>query len=112
MTSWKLQTGTLSMVLFPGEQSISAGTFGTTTPSETARSLAPLSSRFTSLDPGAPLQYRSLISEVTSKPRPRAWIELDRVVVKASELELLVAIGSKGLCLYVPERKKKKKKNS
>lgn len=94
------------MVPLPGEHTISAGTFGTTSPSETARSLAPLSSRFTSLDPGAPLQYRSLISEVTSKPRPRAWIVLERVVVKASELEveLLAAIGKGSLSLMGQEK--------
>lgn len=78
------------MPLFPMEHSMSTGTFGTTTPSLRTRSLVWSSSRWTSLDPGAPLQYRSLISEVTSKPRPRAWIELQRVVDKASELKLLV----------------------
>jgi len=31
------------------------------------------------------LQYRRRKSDVTSKPRPRAWIELQRVEVRESE---------------------------
>lgn len=90
ITSWKLHTPVLSIPLSPGEQSMSTETSGITMSSETTRSLLCSSSSWTSLDPGVPLQYRRRISEVTSKPRPRAWIELRRVIVKESELELLV----------------------
>lgn len=88
-TSWKEQTGILSKLLFSWEHSMSKERPGSTSPWEISRSLACSSSIWTNLDPVAPLQYKSLISDVTSKPRPKAWIELQRVVVKASELKLI-----------------------
>lgn len=76
------------MLLISVEHSISTGTLrNRTAPSYKGRSTPRSSSMWISLDPGAPLQYNSLISDVTSKPRPRAWIELLRVVVKASRPE-------------------------
>lgn len=90
------------MLLIPTEHSMSAVTFGikTLTPSGTKRSTRFASSRWTKREPGAPLQYRSLISEVTSNPLPRAWIELLRVVIKASEAkqEDLLGFESMFIC--------------
>lgn len=77
------------MLFLPREHSISAGTPGRRSPSDNSRSLFCPSSIRTSLDPGAPLQYRSRTSDVTSKPRPKAWIALRSVEVKASELDTL-----------------------
>ena len=86
ITSWKLYTGVVSIPSFPGDQSTSIETLGITRSCERSRFLVWSSSTWTSLEPGAPLQYRSLISDVTSKPRPRAWIELPRVAERESEV--------------------------
>lgn len=83
------------MLLISCEHSMSTVTSGSKTPpSGCKRSTRFSSSRWTKRDPGAPLQYKSLISEVTSNPLPRAWIELLRVVIKASEAKLFLGFES------------------
>lgn len=90
------------MVLNSCEHSMSTVTFGSKIPpSGCKRSTRFSSSRWTKRDPGAPLQYKSLISEVTSNPLPRAWIELLRVVIKASEAKLFLGFESSIQRLFI-----------